>query len=81
MWLVSQLSQQLGMDPGEIDVEARLDSFGLDSAQALGLMSQAEQLVGFQVSPALLWHYPTIAALSERLAEDCADDDAEIFEL
>lgn len=80
-WLVSQVSDRLGVSPDEIDKQARLDSFGLDSAQALGMMSEAENLVGFQVSPALLWHYPTIELLSERLAEDCAEDDSELFEL
>lgn len=80
-WLVSQVSDRLGLSPTEIDTQARLDSFGLDSAQALGMMSEAENLVGFQVSPALLWHYPTIKLLSQRLAEDCAEDDSELFEL
>lgn len=80
-WLVSQVSQQTGLSPNAVDIQARLDSFGMDSAQAMGLMNQAENLVGFEVSPALLWHYPTIRLLSERLAEDCAEDDSEIFEL
>ena len=80
-WLVSQVSQQTGLSSNEVNVQARLDSFGMDSAQAMGLMNQAENLVGFEVSPALLWHYPTIKLLSERLAEDCAEDDSEVFEL
>lgn len=74
-WLVGQLSQQLGIDADEVDVEARLDSFGLDSARALGMMSQAEKELGFQVSPILLWHYPTIASLSERLLEECEESE------
>ena len=84
-WLISRLSEQLGIHPNGIDIHARLDSFGLDSAQALGLMGQAEKFVGFRLSPTLLWNYPTIAELSERLAEDCAqesdDDDMEDFEI
>lgn len=84
-WLISQLSQQLGIHPNEIDIHARLDSFGLDSAQALGLMGQTEKMVGFRLSPTLLWNYPTVAELSERLSEEDMkkeeDDEIEDFEI
>jgi acyl carrier protein len=45
------------------------------------LAGRAEKQLGFTISPILLWHYPTIKALSERIAEDVLDQDTETFEL
>ncbi|HLO86980.1 MAG TPA: thioester reductase domain-containing protein [Nostocaceae cyanobacterium] len=73
-WLVSKLAEVLGVTTDEIDVEENLENYGLDSAQAMILISKLEQLLGFKPSPVLLWHYPTIASLSERLAEESASE-------
>ncbi|PIG93478.1 acyl carrier protein [Gloeocapsopsis sp. IPPAS B-1203] len=80
-WLVARISEQLGIAPDEIDIREPLDSYGLDSAKAMLMASQAEKLLGFQLSPILLWHYPTIEALSQRLAEESEDSESEIFEI
>ncbi|MGV0024444.1 phosphopantetheine-binding protein [Phormidesmis priestleyi] len=73
-WFVTQIAEQLTVDPGEIDVRETFENYSLDSAQALAVAGRAEKFLGFQLSPTLLWHYPTIAALSERLAEEAASD-------
>jgi acyl carrier protein len=80
-WLIEQLSAQLGISTEQIDVQRPLDSYGLDSAQVMLLAGRAEKQLGFTISPILLWHYPTIKALSERIAEDVLDQDTETFEL
>ncbi|BAY62992.1 polyketide synthase thioester reductase subunit HglB [Calothrix brevissima NIES-22] len=69
-WLVSNLAELIGVENDEIDVNEHLENYGLDSAQAMILVSKLEKMLGFQPSPLLLWHYPNIAALSQRLAED-----------
>lgn len=79
-WLVSYLSEQLGIEPDDLDVREPLDSYGLDSQKAMILASKAEKLLGFHISPILLWHYPTIEALSKRLAEEEVPE-SEIFEI
>jgi acyl carrier protein len=81
IWLVSQISEQLGVEPDDIDVRKPLDSYGLESAQAMILASKAEKLLGFQLSPILVWHYPTIESLSDRLAEEAEVSESEIFEI
>ncbi len=73
-WMVTQLATQLDMDTDEIDVTVTLDNFGLDSAKAMALMAEAEKFLGFEVAPTLLWHYPTIETLSERLAEEAQEN-------
>jgi acyl carrier protein len=80
-WLMSEIAQQLNIELDEIDVTERLDSYGLDSAQAIMMANKAEKLLGFKLSPLLLWHYPTIASLSQRIAEDLQGEDTEIFQI
>ena len=80
-WMVSQLCEQLGVEPDDIDVREPFDSYGLDSAQAMVLASKAEKLLGFRLSPILLWHYPTIEALAQRLVEESEVSKSEIFEI
>lgn len=80
-WLMDNLSEQLGIEPDEIDIKEPLDSYGLDSAQAMLVMSKAQKVLGFEFSPILLWHYPTIEALAERLAEESANSETEVFEI
>jgi acyl carrier protein len=80
-WLVAHISEQLGVEPDDIDIRQSLDSYGLESAQAMILVSKAEKLFGFELSPILLWHYPTIETLSERLAKESEASQSEIFEI
>ena len=70
IFLVSNLAKLLKVATDEIDVKEHLENYGLDSAQAMILVSNLEKLLGFQPSPLLLWHYPNIEALSQRLAEE-----------
>ncbi|MBK1986821.1 thioester reductase domain-containing protein [Sphaerospermopsis aphanizomenoides BCCUSP55] len=73
-FMVSNLAEVLGTTPEEIDVQEHLENYGLDSAQAMIIISKLENLLGFKPSPVLLWHYPTIAALSQRLSEEVAGE-------
>ncbi len=78
IWLLSNLAEVLKVKPDQVDIYQTLDSYGLDSTQAMLLVTKAEKMLGFKVSPMLLWHYPTIAALSQRLAEESEDLDADV---
>jgi acyl carrier protein len=78
-WLVSQVAEQLKIKPEEIDPEVTFESYGLTSAQAMSIATKAEQILGFQPAPMLLWHYPTVKSLSERLAEEFEDAEEEIL--
>ncbi|MBU7586761.1 MAG: acyl carrier protein [Nostoc sp. TH1S01] len=80
-WLTSHLAELLGVEVAEIDIQAPLDSYGLDSAQGMLLVAKGGEFLGFQLSPLLLWHYPTIDLLSQRLAEEAQASESEIFEI
>lgn len=80
-WLMINIAEQLGVTPNEIDVQAEWESYGLDSAQAMLLASRAEKFLGIQLSPLMLLHYPTIEALSQRLAEEPEVSESEFLEI
>ena len=73
-WLTKNIAEQLEVEPDEIDTSEPIEDYGLDSAQGMIVVSRAEKQFGLEISPMLLWHYPTIEALSERLAEEYLSD-------
>ncbi|NEO31151.1 MAG: acyl carrier protein [Symploca sp. SIO3C6] len=79
-WLITNIAEQIEAEVDEIDISERLDSYGLDSAQAMLLAAKLEEFLGFELSPTLVWHYPTIEAFSERLAEESQDVDSRVLE-
>ncbi len=69
-WLVSQLAERLEIDPDDVDIQAPFESYDMESADALVLLSKLEKYLGRSLSPTLLWNYPTIELLAQRLVED-----------
>lgn len=67
-WLVNNLAERIEVDPDDIDIREPFESYNLDSAQVLILASELEEWLGAELSPTLLWNYPTIEKLSQRLA-------------
>jgi acyl carrier protein len=74
-WLIEQVAQRMDLDPDEVDSQASFESFGMESAEALVLLNNLEQWLGRSVPPVLIWNYPTIAQLSERLAQEDDEND------
>lgn len=69
-WMILHLSQELGIDADDIDIREPFDSYGLDSMQGMLLASKAENILGVKLSPILLWNYPTVELLAQRLAKE-----------
>ncbi len=68
-WLVSKLSERLGIESHEIDVREPFASYGLGSTQAVSLSGELAEWLGRKLSPALAYEYPTIETLARHLAE------------
>ncbi|MEU1621677.1 acyl carrier protein [Streptomyces sp. NPDC008238] len=71
-WLVEKLAVRLEVEPSQIDVDRYFDEFDLDSTEALILAGELEKWLGFELEATALWYHPTIAALSEHIAEENA---------
>jgi acyl transferase domain-containing protein/acyl carrier protein len=75
-WLVSKLSERLGLDSHEIDVREPFSSYGLGSTEAVGLSGELAEWLGRKLSPALAYEYPTIETLARHLAESPAPSES-----
>ena len=52
-----------------IDPDSKLTRLGLDSATSVHLMVALEEWLGVDLEPELAFEYPTLRALSDRVAE------------
>ena len=67
-WLVRAVAKSLRIDDKQIDPQRPLSDFGIDSVAAVELSGDLEQWLGKDVSPTVVWDYPTIAQLAAHLA-------------
>ncbi|MBD2519333.1 acyl carrier protein [Nostoc sp. FACHB-973] len=68
-WLVNQFAERLEIDPEDIDIHEPFDNYDLNSAETIILLGKLEKWLGRNLNPTLIFNYPTIAELAERLAE------------
>jgi acyl carrier protein len=70
VWLVTQFAERLEIDPEDIDICEPFDNYGLNSAETMILLGKLERWLGRNLNPTLIFNYPTIAELAQRLAEE-----------
>lgn len=68
-WLTARIRRYLLAIPAEIDPDLPLANYGLDSTISLQLVEEIARLTRAEVEPTLLWEYPTLNALSARIAQ------------
>ena len=66
-WLKTRLAHHLQVVPAEVDPHCPFSSYGLDSAAAVSLSGELEEWLQQQLSPTLIYDYPTIAQLAQHL--------------
>ena len=66
-WLSDRVAHHLELPAGEIDRDAPLAGYGLDSVHALTLCTDIEDALGVAVEPTLLWDVDTIHRLAAHL--------------
>ena len=67
-WFIAKVADQLQVPPSEIDPRLPLAHYGLSSLAAVSLSGELQEWLGRELSPTLLYDYPTIAALAQQLA-------------
>lgn len=68
-WIASYLADLMEVEPDEVDVTVPFEQYGLDSAEAVELSGDLEDWLGKKLNPTLLYNYPTVEALAERIAK------------
>jgi acyl carrier protein len=74
-WLVTRLSEVLGVESQDIDIREPFTWYGLTSRDAVGLSGDLEDWLGRRLSPTLAYEYPTIETLARHLAGEGDDSD------
>jgi len=69
-WLTTRLAAQLGLAPEDVDVRKPFTEYGLDSMVGVFLAGDLEEWLGVQLSPTVLWDYPTAEALAHYVATE-----------
>src|ERR1700693_526454 len=72
-WLVTKLSNLLGVEPHEIDIREPFASYGMGSTEAVSLSGELADLLGRKVPADLAYEFPTIESLARHLTA-AADD-------
>ncbi len=67
-WLISNISAVVEIEPQSIDIRKPLEYYGMDSMQAMHLSGDLADWLGRQLSPTVVWDYPTIELLARHLA-------------
>lgn len=67
-WLADYIGELLARPGGDVDRDTTFDSFGLDSATAIGITGELAEWLGIPVAPDVAEEYPTIRSLSRHLA-------------
>ncbi|WP_414561748.1 MULTISPECIES: beta-ketoacyl synthase N-terminal-like domain-containing protein [unclassified Anabaena] len=67
-WLVAKVAEQLQISPQEIDIDEPLAQYGLGSLAAVRISGELQEWLEKELSPTLLYDYPTIQALAAYLA-------------
>lgn len=74
IWLADYVGELLARPSAEISRDATFDSFGLDSATAIGITGELAEWLGIPVDPDVAYDYPTIHLLGRHLATLMARD-------
>ncbi|MFN6560832.1 MAG: amino acid adenylation domain-containing protein [Nostoc sp. ChiSLP01] len=67
-WLLVKVAEQLQVSPHEIDICEPLAQYGLSSLAAVRISGKLQEWLERELSPSLLYDYPTIQALAQYLA-------------
>ncbi|MDF5730186.1 MAG: type I polyketide synthase, partial [Rhizonema sp. PD38] len=65
-WLISKIRAQLASSE-EIDIRQPLVQYGLSSLAAVGISGDLQEWLGREISPTILYDYPTIESLAQYL--------------
>lgn len=69
-WLIANVAQVVEMEPRLIKIDEQLENYGMDSLQATHLSNDLQGWLGRQLSPTIVWDYPTIESLARYLANN-----------
>ncbi|MEO0769764.1 MAG: acyl carrier protein [Cyanobacteria bacterium J06649_4] len=80
-WIAEQVGIHIGIEADAVDTDTPFSQYGLSSVQAMAIAQEGKQRFGIEISPLVMWNFPTIASLSAHIADELNDSDRESFEI
>lgn len=71
-WLIERVAEETEQSPDKIDPLLPFSTIGLDSAAALALTGDLEDLLNISIDPTVIFEYPNINKLADYLAHHAA---------
>jgi acyl carrier protein len=62
-WLKEKIAEESGLSVAEIDLNAHIESFALDSLSTVSIAHDLEQYLEMQIEPTILWEFETLNEL------------------
>ncbi len=69
-WVRRYLAEVLGIPEKEVELDRTLESYGLDSIEAVLMAGALEDELSFEIDPAAFLQYPTIEAMVAAVEHD-----------
>jgi len=66
-WLIQKIADATEVPTDRVGINTPFADFGLDSRTAVGLSAELERMLGRELSPTLIWDYPTIKEVASHL--------------
>jgi acyl carrier protein len=70
LWVRAYLAGVLGIPEADVELDRTLDSYGLDSVDAVLMAGALEDELEFEIDPAAFLQFPTIEAMVAALEHD-----------
>jgi len=71
-WVTDYLAEVLEVDRSSIAPNVELEALGLNSALVVSMLGDLEDWLGVEISPSVVFDYPTIDAMSGYLEQTMA---------
>ncbi len=75
-WCINYLSRTLELSEQAVDPDAKFTRLGLDSANSVYLIVELEDWLSLELTPDLLFEYPTVSELARYLAERASGENS-----
>ena len=80
-WIAEQVGAYIGVEADDVDVDTPFSQYGISSVQAMAIAQDGKARFGIEISPLAMWNAPTIALLSEHIADQFNSEERESFEV
>jgi acyl carrier protein len=72
-WCRTYIGGLLDIPPANIDPDARIEDFGLDSSAAVAMVLDLETQVGRELDPVILFEHQTLRSLANAVASPSSE--------